>query len=193
MGEAGLLDHPWITRRKLDVNEYHRLAEAGILGEDDRVELIEGELIQMSPIGSPHAGTVNALTRLLVVAVGERAIVAVQNPVRLDDRSEPQPDLALLKPRADHSRGAIPTPADILLLVEVADTSGRYDRAVKLPLYAHHAIPEVWIVDVESSTVEVHRSPEGQTYRKVSNPGRDDVLSPELLPEVRLTVASILG
>jgi Uma2 family endonuclease len=193
MGEAGLLDHPWITRRKLDVDEYHRLAEAGILGEDDRVELIEGELIQMSPIGSPHAGTVNALTQLLVTAVGGRAIVAVQNPVRLDDRSEPQPDFALLRPRADHYRGATPTPADVLLLVEVADTSGRYDRAVKLPLYARHAIPEVWIVDVESRAIEVHREPEGQSYQKVSRPGRDDMLSPALLPEVRLTVASILG
>jgi Uma2 family endonuclease len=193
MGEAGLLDHPWITRRKLDVGQYHRLAEAGILGEDDRVELIEGELIEMMPIGSPHAGAVNTLNELLVPAVAGKAVVAVQNPVRLDDRSEPQPDFALLKSRPDRYRRATPTPADVLLLIEVADTSGRYDRVVKLPLCARHKIPEVWIVDVENGAIEVHREPDGDRYRRVSRPGRDEVLSPELLPDVRLMAATILG
>ena len=120
MGEAGLLDHPWVKRWKLDVHEYRRLGEIGILGEDDRVELIDGELIEMSPIGSFHSGTVNGLTRLLVLAAGTHAVVAVQNPVRLGDRSEPQPDFALLRPREDNYRTATPTAEDVLLLVEVA-------------------------------------------------------------------------
>ena len=193
MGEAGLPDHPWITRRKLDVGEYHKLAEAGILGEDDRVELIEGELIEMAPIGSPHAGTVNALTQLLVMGVAGQAIVAVQNPVHLGDMSEPQPDFALLRPRADHYRSATPTAADVLLLIEVADASGRYDRSVKLPLYARHGIPEVWIVDIGGRTIEAHREPGPRGYREVLRPAGGEALSPQLLPELRLTPAAILG
>ena len=193
MGEAGLLDHPWVTRRKLDVAEYHRMAEAGILGEDDRVELIEGELIEMTPIGSYHSGTVNALTRLLVDAAGDRAVVAVQNPVRLGNHSEPQPDFALLAPRADQYRRATPTAAEVLLLIEVADSSGRYDRAVKLPLYAQHGIPEVWIIDLEANQVEVHREPGPGGYATGERVGSGGTIAPQLLPGIRLRVADVLG
>lgn len=189
---ANLLDHPWLTRRKLDVADYHRMAEAGILGEDDRVELIEGELIEMAPIGSPHAGTVNGLTHLLVRAVGDRAVVAVQNPVRLGPYSEPQPDVALLRPRADSYRGATPITADVLLLIEVADRSLRYDRTVKLPLYARHGISEVWLIDLESRTVEVHREPAGDAYAMASRAVPGGSLEPALLPGVRLAVADIV-
>lgn len=193
-GDLGLLTrHPWVVRRKLDVREYHRMGEAGILGEDDRVELIEGELVMMTPIGSPHAGAINALNRLLVVAAGDRALVAVQNPVRLDDRSEPQPDFALLRPRADDYRTATPRPEDVLLLIEVADSSLRYDRAVKLPLYARHDIPEVWIVDVEAGVVELCRRPSGEGYAEVSRAGRHATITPERLPGVSLPVAGIVG
>jgi Uma2 family endonuclease len=130
-GEIGLLtQNPWVERRPLTVAEYHRMGEAGILTEDDRIELIEGELVAMSPIGSDHSGTVNTLNRLLVRAVGDRGVVAVQNPVVLDDRCEPQPDFSVLRPRADDYRGATPRPEDVLLIVEIANSSLNYDRAV---------------------------------------------------------------
>ena len=193
-GEIGLLTrNPWVARRALTVAEYHRMGEVGILTERDRVELIEGELIAMSPIGSEHAGTVNALNRLLVQAVGERGIVAVQNPVRLDDLSEPQPDFAVLKPRADDYRRATPRSADVLLIVEVADTSLAYDRDVKRSLYARHGVPEFWIVNLAANEVEVCRAPTGDQYASVSHVGRDGVLEPELLSGVAIAVAAILG
>jgi Uma2 family endonuclease len=193
MGEASLLDHPWITRRKLDVAEYHRMGEAGILHEDDRVELIEGELVQMAPIGSLHAGTVNALAHLLITAVGQRAVVAVQNPVRLDRHAEPQPDFAVLRPRDDLYRSRTPEPADVLLLVEVADSSLRYDRTVKLPLYAGHGVPEVWIVDLEQREIEVWRDPADGRYGTSWRAGPDASLEPALLPGVVLRAADILA
>jgi len=193
-GETALLPgNPWVARRKLSVAEYHRMGEAGILTEDDRVELIEGELIAMSPIGSDHSGTVNSLTRLLVLAVGDRGVVAVQNPVRLDDYSEPQPDFAVLKPRADDYRRATPVPADVLLIVEVADSSLAYDRTVKRALYASHGIPEFWIVNLGAGAVEVHRQPRGAQYESVSRVGRGGMLEPALLPGIAIPVAALLG
>jgi Uma2 family endonuclease len=193
-GEIGLLTrNPWVARRALTVAEYHRMGEVGILTERDRVELFEGELIAMSPIGSEHAGAVNALTRLLVQAVGERGTVAVQNPVRLDDLSEPQPDFAVLKPRADDYRRATPRSGDVLLIVEVADTSLAYDRDVKRSLYARHGVPEFWIVNLAGNEVEVCRAPTGDQYASVSHVGRDGVLEPELLSGVAIAVTAILG
>ncbi len=190
---GGLLHHPWIVRWKLDVHEYHRMGEAGILTDDDRVELIEGELVQISPIVSGHSGTVNALTRLLVLAAGNRAMVSVQNPVRLDVHNEPQPDFALLRPRADDYRSELPAPADVLLLIEVADSSLRFDRLVKLPLYARHRIPEVWIVDLPAGAVEVCRGPTPEGYARVVREGRGASVEPEALPGLRLRVDAILG
>jgi len=181
-----------LTRRKLDVDEYHRMGEAGILDEDDRVELIEGELIEMAPIGSDHSGAVNALNRTFVLAVGTRALVAPQNPLRLDRSSEPQPDLLLLRPRADDYRASHPAPTDVLLLVEVANGSGRYDRGVKLPLYARHGVPEVWILDVVARTIEIHRKPSPDGYRETLRPARDAVLTPMLLQDLQIAVADIL-
>jgi Uma2 family endonuclease len=191
---TGLLTrNPWVARRPLTVAEYHRMGEVGILTERDRVELIEGELIAMSPIGSEHAGAVNALTRQLVQVVGERGIVAVQNPVRLDDLSEPQPDFAVLKPRSDDYRKATPRPEEVLLIIEVADSSLSYDRSVKRSLYARHGIPEFWIVNLTAGEVEVCRAPSGDSYASVSHVGRDGTLEPELLPGVAIPVAVLLG
>jgi Uma2 family endonuclease len=193
-GETDLLTrNPWVTRRPLTVAEYHQMGEAGILTEDDRVELIEGQLIAMSPIGSDHSGTVNALTRALVRAVGDRGVVAVQNPVQLDDLSEPQPDFSVLKPRADDYRRATPRPDEVLLIIEVANTSLAYDRAVKRALYARHAIPEFWIVNLAANEVEVCRAPTGDQYASVSRVGRDGILEPELLPGATIPVAALLG
>jgi Uma2 family endonuclease len=191
---TGLLTrNPWVARRPLTVADYHRMGEVGILTERDRVELIEGELIAMSPIGSEHAGAVNALTRRLVQVVGERGIVAVQNPVRLDDLSEPQPDFAVLKPRPDDYRKATPCPEEVLLIIEVADSSLSYDRGVKRSLYARHGIPEFWIVNLTAGEVEVCRAPSGDSYASVSHVGRAGTLEPELLPGVVIPVAVLLG
>lgn len=193
-GETGLLTrNPWVVRRPLTVAEYHRMGEVGILTEDDRVELIEGQLIAMSPIGSEHSGTVNALNYRLIEALGRRGVVAVQNPVRLDDLSEPQPDFTVLKPRDDFYRRATPVPDDVLLIIEVADSSLAYDRNVKRSLYARHGIPEFWIVNLNAGEVEVCRSPEGEAYTSIARVGRDGVLEPRLLPGAVIPVAALLG
>ena len=141
-------------RRRFTVYEYHRMGEAGILHEDDRVELIEGELVEMTAIGTRHFACVNRLNRLLVGALGDEAIVSVQNPVRLNEYNEPQPDLAVIRPR-DY-RLSLPGPGDVLLLVEVSDTTLAYDRSVKLPLYARAGIGVVWIVYLPGWTIECH-------------------------------------
>ncbi len=182
-----------LQRRLFTVAEYHRMAEAGILQEDDRVELIEGEIVAMNPIGSRHAAAVDRLTRLLTQAAGERAIVRVQSPVQLGERSEPQPDLALLKPRPDFYAGAHPGAEDVLLLVEVADASADYDRQVKLPLYARAGVPEAWLVDLDGQAVEVLRHPSAHGYATTERVGRGQSLPVPGLPDARLAVDLILG
>ena len=169
------------------------MGEAGILSEDDRVELIEGEIVQMAPIGSRHAACVDRLTQLFVLRVMGRAIVRVQNPVLLNDYSEPQPDLALLRPRADFYASGHPAPQDVLLVVEVADTSAGIDRAAKMPLYARAGIHEAWLVDLQADQVEVHRQPTPQGYRSVQTFGRGASFALEMLPDLTLAVADILG
>ena len=193
-GETGLLTrNPWVARRALTIAEYHRMGEVGILTGRARVELIEGELVAMAPIGSEHSGTVNALTRLLVEIVGDRGVVAVQNPVQLDDLTEPEPDFAVLKPRPDYYRRATPRADDVLLLIEVADSSLAYDRAVKRSLYARHGIPEFWIVNLTAGEVEVCRTPTGDNYASVLHVGREAILEPVLLPGAAIPVATLLG
>ncbi len=183
-----------LVRHKLDVDDYHRMAEAGILGEDDRVELIDGALIDMGPIGQRHAAVVNRLSRALVMAFGERAIVSVQNPVRLNRFSEPQPDFAVFKPRADfYATGERPGPADTLLVIEVADSSIRYDRVVKLPLYARAGIPEVWIVDLRRRVVEVHRAPTADGYEVAETHGPEDTVTLAQAPEIAVALRHIFG
>jgi len=179
--------------RRFTVDDYHRMAEAGILAADDRVELLDGRIVQMTPIGPAHAGCVAALTQLLGPAIGPDALLWVQNPVRLGTRSEPQPDLAVLRARTDSYRSAHPEAADILLLIEVADRSAEFDREVKLPLYARAAVPEVWLVHLPSQQVETYREPTGERYGKTHLAGRGEVLTPILLPGVRLPVDRILG
>ncbi len=193
-GETSLLvRNPWVARRPLTVAEYHRMGEVGILTDRDRVELIEGQVVAMSPIGSEHSGTVNALSYLLFQVVGTRGVVAVQNPVQLDDLTEPEPDFAVLKPRSDFYRRATPRADEVLLLIEVADSSLAYDRAVKRSLYARHGIPEFWIVNLAAGEVEVCRAPAGDRYASVSHVGRDGILEPELLPGAVIPVATLLG
>jgi Uma2 family endonuclease len=182
-----------VARRPITVAEFLRMAEVGILNPRDRVELIEGELIAMAPIGPNHAGTVIALNDCLAAATRGRALVSPQNPVQLDGRNLPQPDYAVLVPRPDHYRTAHPRPQDVLLLIEVADSSLEYDRGVKRALYARHGISEFWIVNLIDGDVEVCRSPGPDGYASVTTVGRNDVLEPERLPGARIKVTDILG
>ena len=154
-----------LSKRLLTVEEYHKMAEAGILTSRDRVELINGEIFNMSPIGSQHAGLVNKLNFFLSQIFADKAIISVQNPIQLSDYSEPEPDLSILKPKADFYGSGHPTPEDILFLIEVAESSLVYDREVKLPLYAKASIPGVWIVNLEDNQVEIYTSPEGNAYQ----------------------------
>lgn len=191
--DLGLLSrYPAAPRRLLTVDEYHRMGEAGILTGDDRVELIEGELVAMAPIGSEHIAATNALNRLLVLAIGDRGIVSVGNPVRLTRHSEPQPDFAVLKHRGNY-RKILPRPEDTMLAVEAANTSLDYDRKVKLALYARSLIPEVWIVNLAAEEVEVHRSPAADLYSSVTHAGRSDTLTIEAIPDVLIPVARIFA
>jgi Uma2 family endonuclease len=181
-----------VQRRLFTVEEYHRMAEAGILSEDDRVELIEGELVTMSPIGSRHAACVARLTALLFPVEG-RGILWVQNPIRLGARSEPQPDVTLLRYRPDFYASAHPGPEDVLLVVEVAETSADSDRSLKIPLYARYGIPEAWLVDLLEERIEIYRHPTPQGYRSLHIAHRGETVSPTALPDLELSVDEILG
>lgn len=181
-----------VARRQFSVRDYYRMAEAGILTEDDRVELIAGEVVETSPIGSRHAACVDRLNALLHRHSGEALIVRIQSPIRLNDYSEPQPDLALLRFRPDYYSEAHPLPADVLLVVEVADTSLTYDRNAKLPLYAEAHIPEVWLVDLANEAVEIYAAPEGGQYQIVYRAHSGDALSSPTLADVAFDVAAIL-
>uniref|UniRef100_A0A831TF58 Uma2 family endonuclease n=1 Tax=Thermorudis peleae TaxID=1382356 RepID=A0A831TF58_9BACT len=183
-----------ITRRRFTVDEYHRMAEAGILHEDDRVELLEGEIVEMSPIGWRHQACVDRLNRWLVPALRDRAILRPQGPIRLSPDSEPQPDLVVLRPRADFYAEGGPGPEDVLWLVEISDTSLRYDRDVKVPLYARYGIPEVWVVDLVEERVLVYRDPHpAEGYRSVQVLGRGARLAPQAFPDLELAVDEILA
>jgi Uma2 family endonuclease len=180
-------------RRLFNVDEYYRMAEVGILSPDERVELIDGEIIEMAAMGSRHGGCVTALTHLLTLRLGERAMVRAQLPARLSDRSEPEPDLALVRPRADFYRNSHPEIPDVLLLVEVADSSLSFDQRRKLPLYAREGVPETWLVDLQHEQIEVYRRPENGRYQDVQTPARGASLSPSAFPDLRITVDEILG
>jgi Uma2 family endonuclease len=182
-----------LSRRLFTVHEYHQMGLAGILSEDDRVELIEGEIVQMAPIGSRHAACVDRLTQLFVLRVAGRAIVRIQNPVLLNDYSEPQPDLALLRPRPDFYASGHPAPQDVLLVVEVADTSAGIDRAAKMPLYARAGILEAWLVDLQEERVEVHSQPLPQGYQSIQHFGRGASIALQAFPDLTFAVDGILG
>jgi Uma2 family endonuclease len=169
------------------------MAEAGILTEDDRIELIGGEILAISPIGSRHNGCVLWLQEEFSERLSKRAHAMSQGPIELDEYSEPQPDVVLLRRRADFYRRAHAVPPDILLAVEVADSSVDYDRHVKIPRYAAAQIPEVWLVDLPAERVEVHRDPAPDGYRDVQSFGRSERISPVAFPDLVLAVDDILG
>jgi Uma2 family endonuclease len=181
-----------VTRR-FSVDEYDRMVEAGILREDERIELIEGEIIQMAAVGGPHVSCVIRLTDELSQWSAGRFMVSVQNPVRLGPHSEPEPDIAILRRRSALYTAGLPGPEYVLLLIEVADSSLGYDRGTKLPLYAAAGIPEVWIANLTAECVEVYRRPQGGRYLDQRVHHRGETLTPEALPDVALPVLSILG
>lgn len=180
-----------LTRRRFTVHDYHRMGEAGILHEDDRVELIEGEIVEMAAIGTRHFSCVNRLTRLLVRTVGNDAIVSVQNPVRLSEDTEPQPDLAVLRPR-DYLQ-SLPGPEDVLFLIEASDTTLDYDRNLKLPLYARAEVAEVWIVDLADATIERHTEPSSDGFRRIEKAKREGAIASVALPALTIEVDAVLG
>ena len=180
-----------LHRHRLSVDDYHRMGDAEIFTDGARFELIEGELIDMSPIGSRHAGTVKRLNNLLKQAVGEQAIVSVQDPIVLGQHSEPEPDLALLHPRGDFYTDSHPQAEDVLLIVEVADSSLKGDLGVKVPLYARHGIPEVWLVDVENNQLSIFHTPTEHGYRHEHKTQRAGSVALQQIPGVEIDLSSL--
>jgi len=166
IGQEGELPVQVVPRR-FTVSEFYRMVETGIISEDDRLELIHGEILEMAPIGSRHAACVNRLSLLFHDKGIEQCIVSVQNPIHLDESSEPQPDLCILASRPDFYAESNPDPSDVVLLVEVADTSSGYDREIKVPLYGKSGIKETWLVLLDEATVEVYREPSPEGYREM--------------------------
>lgn len=180
------------TRRLFTIDDYHRMVDAGILTKDDRVELFEGEIVQMASIGSRHAAAVKRLRRIFGERLGSRAVIGVQDPAILDDFSEPEPDISICAPRDDDYESGHPRPQDILLLIEVADTSLRYDRLRKIPRYATVGIPEAWLVDLERNVIEVHTGPGTSGYEQRTIHDRSSTVSPLLFPDISISVSEVL-
>jgi Uma2 family endonuclease len=178
-------------KRLFTVAEYEQMVQAGILREDDRLELMDGEIFEMAPIGSRHAACVRRLQRLLTQALSEQALVDTQNPLRLHDYSEPQPDVVILRHRADLYASGHPQPGDVFLVVEVADTSLAYDQETKVPAYARSGLPEVWVVDLISEGVHVYRTPSAGQYLDAIHLQRGATLTLQAFPGVVLPVERI--
>jgi Uma2 family endonuclease len=182
-----------VTKKLFTVEEYYRMAEVGILTPQDRVELIEGEIIEMSPIGDRHAGCVNRATRLFIAALGTRVVVSVQNPLQLSDFTEPEPDVVVLKPRGDDYTSKKVRGEDALLVVEVAETTLSYDRGVKVPLYARAGVPEVWVENLKNNTLLVYRDPDGGNYKTSLVLRSGDTVSPVTLPDLVIQIDELLA
>jgi len=209
MGEAGILNNDdrlqllegviigeteaGYYTQTFTVEQYERMVETGILTEDDRVELIEGEIVEMSPIGKRHAACVARLTSLLGEKLARRVIVWVQNPVKLGKRSEPQPDLTLLKWRDDFYEPSLPTPDDVLLLIEVSDTTLEADRQIKIPLSARAGIVEFWLVNLNDELVEVYARPLGGAYQSAIHARRGESITAQSIAGLTLEVDAVLG
>ena len=182
-----------VRNRRFTADEYYRMAETGILLPGDRVELIDGDVLAMTPIGPRHAASVDRATRVFVTGVaGDEAIVRVQGPVRLTLYTEPEPDIALLRPRADFYASGHPGPADIVLVVEVADSSLDFDRNVKAYVYAQSGVPEYWLVDLNDGCLVRYTSPAGGTYQKVERLEPDATVAPGLLPRCVVRAGDLL-
>ncbi|MEG3876396.1 Uma2 family endonuclease [Microcoleus sp. herbarium7] len=182
-----------MQRRLFTVQEYHLMGEAGILGEDDRVELIEGEIVQMAAIGTRHASCVKRLLRQFSVIPHDQAIIGVQDPIQLNEHTEPQPDVVLLQFRLDYYETAHPIASEVLLLVEVSNSTVDFDRDVKVPNYARSAIQEVWLWELEINCLEVYRCPTANGYTSMQKFERGEMVAPLTFPEFEVSVDFILG
>ena len=180
-----------ISHHLLSVNDYHRMADAGIFTEDQSIELINGEIFDMPPIGSFHAGFVTRLSRVLINKIADQAIVTIQNPIYLNEFSEPEPDIAILKARADDYMQSLPTAADVLLLIEVADSSLHYDCTIKLPQYACHQIPEVWLFNLKEQRLDIYQQPEKDYYRLHLRPKAGDSIQPLLVDSLSVNWSAL--
>jgi Uma2 family endonuclease len=180
------------VRHKLSVSDYYRMGDAGILHEDDRIELIEGELIDMAPIGSFHATAVNRIMRQIHNAVSEPYVISGQNPLRLSDLTEPQPDGMILKPRDNDYADAHPGPEDVIVLIEVSDSSLEYDKKVKVPLYARHGVQEMWLFDLNGQRLERYTQPNETGYGHCETLDKTGKISPTALPDVVIELSRIL-
>ena len=179
-------------KRQFTVSEYWKMAEVGILTPSDRVELINGEIIQMSPVGKRHAACVNRLNQLFYQRLGDGAIISVQNPILLNNLSQPQPDIALLQPRRDFYASGHPQPPDIFLIVEVADSSINYDKEVKIPQYAAAGIAEVWLIDLNGNLLQVYRQPSAGEYQILLEFQPENRLHPLAFPEITFQVNDLI-
>jgi Uma2 family endonuclease len=182
-----------VIKKRFTVDEYYRMAEVGILRPEDRVELIDGEIIQMSPVGHRHMARVNRSNSLFIRAFGEKAVVSPQNPVQLSDWTEPQPDIVVFKPKSDFYESKKPTSRDVLLVLEISDTTLRYDMKIKLPHFAAALIPEVWIQDINGDCLHVFRQPQGNRYVTAMQLKRGDFVHALAFPEIRLSIDDLLG
>ena len=194
LNEAAGIDEDFDSHiHKYTAEEYHVMGETGILNKNDRVELLDGEIVLMPPIGSSHQESVDEFTELFVTRFSGVARVRVQGPVRLGETGEPEPDVMLLRRRPDSYRSAHRGPGDVLLAVEVSDTTLRYDRNTKVPYYALHGIPEVWLVNLPEDIIEVYREPSGGAYSQVRQARRGETLTPQAFPDAPLPVEELLG
>ena len=181
------------SKHRFTVDQYCRMAETGILSAQDKVELIDGEVLPMTPMGSRHAGCVNRLTRLFTQALGVRAVVQVQCPVRLSEYDMPEPDVAILEAREDFYAAGAAGPSDCLLVVEVAESSLVFDRERKLPRYGKAGVLEVWLADLTTRTLHVFRSPQADGYADARELRFQGSVSPLALDDLTVTVAQVFG
>jgi len=181
-------------RRRFTLEQYHRMGKTGILGADDRVELVAGDVVELWPVDSRHAGTVARVAHLFATRLGGRALVWSQNPVMLRGLdSQPVPDLVLLAPRPDFYAGALPEAASVRLLIEVADDSLYFDRQKKLPIYAKAGVTEAWLVKLDAGRLEIHRNPGRLRYRSVRLPTPAETFAPVAFPDLKLTARDLFG
>jgi Uma2 family endonuclease len=158
-----------LATKKYSLTDYHKMIEIGIIKGEDKVELIRGEIVKMSPVGLKHATCVKKLNQLFSQKLGTKVILGIQDPIKLNDNSEPQPDVVLLKPKADFYATEHPKPEDIFLLIEVADSSIEYDQQIKIPLYAENNITEMWLVNINENIIQVYQNPQGKLYKNITN------------------------
>jgi Uma2 family endonuclease len=181
-----------VQKHLFTVREFHQMAQGGVFAEDDRVELLAGEIFEMTPIGSRHAGWVNYLSHTLAAQLGSSVVISVQNPFVLDDFSEPQPDLLILRPRADFYSGSHPTPEDVRVVIEVADTSEDFDRRAKLPRYARAGIPEAWLIALNADVVDVYDDPSPDGYREHRRFERGEPVTSRQFPALNVAVSELV-